>query len=236
MSAWSRLGEFVSRVSASTLSGVLDALRTVFATDPELRRKVAFSIAMIALSAKMAKADGIVTQDEVRAFHEIFEVPPQEMRNVRRLYDLAKQDTAGFETYAERLAGMCGSGRSNCQMLTDILDGLFHIATSDGFLHEREEVFLHRVADIFDIDEQHYERILWRHVHSPEEDPYRILEVDRSSSFDEVRRRYRELVSQNHPDRLIARGVPEEFIAIANSRLAAINQAYERIEREMRVQ
>ena len=107
---------------------MVEAVRTVFSGDADLRRRVAFSVAMIALSAKMAKADGIVTQDEVRAFQEIFEVPPKETRNVARLFDLAQRDVAGFETYAERMAQLCGSGHSNCVMLEDILDGLFHIA------------------------------------------------------------------------------------------------------------
>ncbi|MCC6205769.1 MAG: TerB family tellurite resistance protein, partial [Hyphomicrobiales bacterium] len=103
MSIWSRIGEFARRVSASASAGAVDvaaALRNAFAGDPELRRKVAFSVAMIALSAKMAKADGVVTQDEVRAFQQIFAVPPKEARNVSRLYTLAQADIAGFESYA----------------------------------------------------------------------------------------------------------------------------------------
>ncbi len=187
MSIWDRLGDFITRVSSSASSGVADvveAVRTVFSgdadlrrrvafsvdggttavgaffdwatglfsgiADPTARRQVAFSIALIALSAKMAKADGIVTQDEVRAFQEIFEVPPKETRNVARLFDLAQRDVAGFETYAERMAQLCGSGHSNCVMLEDILDGLFHIAKADGLVHEREGLFLHRIAD--DVD------------------------------------------------------------------------------------
>src|SRR3954467_2478902 len=139
MSIWQRIGDFVVRVSASTKSGatdLADAVRAAFATDPELRRRVAFSIAMIALSAKMAKADGVVTQDEVRAFQQIFAVPAEEARNVARLYEIANKDIAGYEAYAEQMAGMCGSGRENCVMLTEILDGLFYIATADGVLHE----------------------------------------------------------------------------------------------------
>ncbi len=161
-------------------------------------------------------------------------MPQGEARNVARLFDLAKADVAGFEAYAERMAKLCGNGEANCPMLEDILDGLFHIAKADGYLHEREIGFLRRVAEIFDIDDRHFDAILASHADLGAADPYRVLAVDRGASFDEVRRRYRDLVREHHPDMLIARGVPEEFVAIANSRLAAINDAYRTIEREKR--
>lgn len=233
MSIW----QFVKRVTTSAASGVgdvVEAVRTLFGGDPELRRKVAFSIAMIALSAKMAKADGVVTQDEIRAFHQIFEIPASERSNVARLYDLAKQDVAGFEAYARKMAGLCGSGHANCLILEDILDGLFHIAKADGLLHEREGSFLHRIAEIFRIEESHYQSILARHAHLGDADPWLILGIERGSPFDEVKKRYRKLVAANHPDKLVARGLPEEFIKIATTRIAVINSAYEMIERGLR--
>ncbi len=236
MSIWLRIGEFIQRVSASAAQGVaevVEAVRTVFAGDPELRRKVAFSVAMIALSAKMAKADGVVTADEVRAFQAIFEVPEKEARNVARLYDLAKRDIAGFEAYAAQMAKLCGDGARNCMMLEDILDGLFYIATADGVLHEREGQFLHRVAEIFEIEETHYQTILARHVDLGAADPYVVLGIERGRPLAEVKKHYRRLVADNHPDRLMARGLPQEFVKIATARLAAINAAYETIERSL---
>lgn len=234
MSIWERIGDFVSRVSASARDGAFDvaeALRTAFTGDPELRRRVAFSVAMIALSAKMAKADGVVTQAEIRAFQEIFQIPREETRNVARLYNLAQADVAGFETYAARMAALCGTGRQNCAVLEDILDGLFHIAKADGVLHEREGMFLRRIAEIFRISDAHYQRILARHLDLGEADPFAVLGIEPDASFEEVRKQYRKLVASNHPDRLIARGLPQEFIAIATNRLAAINAAYEVIEK-----
>jgi len=230
MSIWSRVGDFISRTSCAAVCGLVEALRTVFEGDPALRRKVAFSIAMIALSAKMAKADGIVTQDEVRAFQQIFAVPAAEVKNVSRLYDLAKGDIAGFETYAARMASLFKEEGEQA-VLEDILDGLFHIAKADGMVHEREVGFLRRTAEIFRFEETHFERILARHAVDPVENPYKILGLETSASFDEVRRQYRQLVSSSHPDRLIARGVPPEFIAIATERVAALNSAYETIEK-----
>lgn len=231
MSIWSNIANYVSSVSGSALSAVVEAVRTLFEGDPETRRRVAFSIAMIALSAKMAKADGVVTTDEVRAFQQIFAFPPEEAEHVAKLYNLAKQDVAGFEAYAHKMANLCGSGEHNCAMLEDILDGLFHIAKADGALHERERDFLQSVAGIFDIDGAHFAGILARHVDLGNADPYAILGIERGTDFETVRKRYRALAMENHPDRLMARGVPKEFIAIANSRIAAINQAYRAIER-----
>lgn len=212
------------------VQGIVRAVRELFRTDPELRRKVAFSVALIALSAKMAKADGVVTDHEVRAFYQFFAVPPHEMRNVARLYDLAKQDTAGFEAYARQMAGLCRGEAHECAMLEDVLDALFHVAKADGVVHEREQKFLARIAEIFEIDEQHFAQIQARHVLDGEADPYVLLGLPASATVDEIKKRYRQLVAENHPDRLIARGVPEEFIIIANGRLAALNHAYERLE------
>lgn len=235
MQIWGSFSELIKRVAtASGLPDVVKAIRTLCSGNPDLRRRVAFSVAMIALSAKMAKADGVVTHNEIRAFQDLFSVPPGEARNVARLYDLAKRDVAGFEAYARQMAGLCGSGHANCAMLEDILDGLFHIAKADGLLHELEGRFLHRIAQIFKISEAHYQSILARHVSIGAGDPYLILGVERGTPLEDVKKRYRKLVANNHPDRLIGRGVPEEFIKIATTRIAAINAAFETIERGLK--
>jgi DnaJ like chaperone protein len=194
--------------------------------DSEVRRQAAFAIAMIALSAKMAKADGVVTRAEVDAFCRIFAIPPGEERNVGCVYNLAKQDVAGFDTYARDIARLLATEPT---MLEAVIDGLFDIARADGAVHERELVYLAEVARIFGFDQTAFERIRARHVIDAA-DPYLVLEAERSWGYERLRRQYRRLVLENHPDRLIARGVPEEFIRIANDRLAAINAAWEKIE------
>lgn len=231
---WQRITSLLGSIPARSLDGLarlIEIVRGTFLGDPVLRRRVAFSIAMIALSAKMAKADGVVTQAEVRAFYQIFEIPPEEMRNVARLFDLAKTDIAGFEIYAAQLAGLCSERDKNCRLLEDVLDGLFHIAKADGVLHDRETDYLQRVAAIFHIDEVHFHRIMARHVIDGSFNPYDVLGLQANSTFDEVRKRYRKLVFENHPDRLIARGMPQDFISIATNRLATINNAFEMIEK-----
>jgi len=232
ISFWDSILSMVN-ATGNALAGVVEAIRTLFEGDPETRRKVAFSVAMIALSAKMAKADGVVTEAEVSAFRDIFKFPDDQAQNVARLYNLARQDVAGYEAYAERLASLCISCEQNCPVLEDIIDGLFHIAKSDGAIHEKELNFLARVAEIFCMKEERFQEIMARHVRT-EADPYKVLGVSPKDDFSIIRKRYRVLVSENHPDLLVARGVPQELQASANDRMVALNAAYEAIEKERR--
>ncbi len=190
---------------------------------------IAFTIAMIALSAKMAKADGVVTDEEVEAFDRIFRVPLDERASIRRFFDLARQDSAGYEAYAGQIARLY-AGKPG--MLEDILDGLFEIAKADGVLHPGEDAFLERVAEIFGFAPGEYRRIRASHFAPDAADPYVVLGVGYEADDDEIKRTYWRLVRENHPDRLIARGVPEEFVLLATDKLAAINGAYEKIRHE----
>ena len=192
---------------------------------------IAFTIAMIALSAKMAKADGVVTDEEIEAFDRIFRLPQDERTSVRRFFDLAQQDTAGYEAYAGQIARLYAGKPA---LLEDILDGLFEIAKADGVLHPGEDAFLERVAEIFGFAPGEYRRIRASHFAPDAADPYVVLGVSYDASDDEIKRTYRLLVRENHPDRLIARGVPEEFVLLATDKLAAINGAYEKILAERR--
>ena len=190
---------------------------------------VAFTIAMIALAAKMAKADGVVTDEEVEAFDRIFRVPPDERTAVRRFFDLARQDTAGYEAYAGRIAHLYADKPA---VLEDILDGLFEIAKADGVLHPGEDAFLERVAEIFGFAPNEYRRVRASHFEPDAADPYVVLGLAYDAGDDEIKRTFRRLVRENHPDSLIARGVPEEFVRLATDKLAAINGAYEKIQAE----
>lgn len=233
MSIWVRISDFVSGTAVAALGGIVEQVRSVFSGDPETRARVAFSIAMIALSAKMAKADGIVTDAEINAFRDIFEIPDSEASRVASLYNLAKRDVAGYQSYAAQLAGLCGSGGPDCPILRDILDGLFHIAKADGVIHDKEMAFLEDVAAIFGIGAAELDRIKARHIDGGASDPWRVLGMTPQTPFDEARARYRELVRDNHPDTMAARGVPAEFQSIAHDRIASINAAWDLVEPEL---
>ena len=162
MNMWRRIGEAVE-VAGGRFVGLMGWLGGLMAGigDPELRRQVAFSVALIALSAKMAKADGVVTSDEVAAFRALFAVPASEERSVTRLFQMAQRDVAGYRTYASRIATLYADDR---QALEDVIDGLFSIAKADGAVHDAELTYLEDVASIFGFDGREFERITLRHV------------------------------------------------------------------------
>ena len=224
MSVWSSIGSIVSSIGTGGTQ-IVDRLVQLVLARPEGTNSVGFTVAMIALSAKMAKADGVVTTDEILAFRELFEVPPSEERNVSRLFNLAQEDVAGFEVYAKKLADLFPY---DSKTLLDILDGLFHIAKADGVVHESEIGYLSKVAEVFGLDEREFGKVLARHVRN-DGNPYEVLGLGPEASDADLKSHYRREVQETHPDRLIARGVPEEFVRIANDRLAALNDAWAQI-------
>ncbi len=191
-------------------------------------RDIVFTMGLVALAAKMAKADGVVVDIEIEAFERIVEVPDTEHDRVERLFRLAMQTSDGFEAYARQIQEEFSDEPA---LLEDVLDGLFHIAKADEAVHEAEYAYLKDVATIFAFSDKDFERIAARHV-KRKDDPYLILDADRSMSDEELKRHYRRLVADNHPDREIARGLPPEAVKIATERLATINAAWERIAAE----
>ena len=194
-------------------------------------KSIAFTIGVIVLSAKMAKADGVVTRDEIDAFKQIFRVPPHETDNVAKVFNQARRDSAGFEPYAKQLAGMF---RDNPVVLEELLNCLAFIAHADGSLHPAEKEYLQDISAIFGLNTSAFERATATTIDPKSTDPYQLLGVSRNSTHDEIKSTYRKLVRENHPDRLIAQGVPEEFIEVANAKLASINAAYEKVQKEHR--
>lgn len=218
VSLWSRIAQALSALARGEgLSSIFDQLRT----PPE--RSVAFTIAVIALGAKMAKADGEVTRDEVAAFRRVFQIPPGEEGNAARVFNLARTDVAGFDAYARKIAAMFGPGSD---VLKDLLEGLFVIALADGAYHEAEDAFLTEVARIFGLEDCCLRAIRASFVPDAAPDPWTVLELPPGTPLDDVRARWRALVREAHPDRAIARGLPPEAIRLAETRVIALNRAW----------
>jgi DnaJ like chaperone protein len=207
---------------------LLGGLGSVDVPRGSTRLGITFTIAMVALSAKMAKSDGFVTEDEVAAFRRVCRFDPAETDNVRRVFDLAKQDIAGYETYARQIGHLLAG---EPEVRRDVLEGLFVIAAADGVLHAREERYLTDVAGLMSIGPSELAWVRSLFV-ADGASPYSVLGVEPSASDAEIKARYRALAFEHHPDRLIGRGVPAEFVTIAERTLAGINGAYEAIARE----
>ncbi|MBV8776405.1 MAG: TerB family tellurite resistance protein [Alphaproteobacteria bacterium] len=194
------------------------------------RRRVTFTIAVIALSAKMAKADGEVTRDEVAAFNEVFSVPPAEAAHVGIIFDLARRSTHGFESYARQVGRLFAGDKA---VLEDLLGGLFHIALADHALCAAEDAYLREVARLFGFDAAEYARIRATHCGAPpEDDPHAILGLAASASAEEIRVAYHRLVREHHPDVLVSQGLPPEMLVRATARIARINAAHDRLVKE----
>jgi DnaJ like chaperone protein len=229
VSVWEKITGVAGAIGGAG-GGLLGDLAHVFGLEQgrDPQTDVAFTIGVIALSAKMAKADGIVSPLEVEAFKRVFHASAQEADNVKRIFGLAKQDVAGYEAYADQLAVLL---KDNRKLLQDVLEGLLHVATADGVLHPREDDFLADVATRFGFSESEFRFFRARFV-KDNCNPYDVLRLAPSASDQEIKAQYRRLVADNHPDKLMGRGVPAEFVDIATRKLAAINAAYDTIAKE----
>lgn len=221
MSLWARISEAIAALAkGENLSQVFDHLRG----SPE--KTVGFAIAVIALGAKMAKADGQVTRDEVTAFREVFQIASGDEAGAAKVFNMARTDVAGYREYAQRIQAMFAEDPTT---LSDLMEGLFHIAMADGFYHPNENEFLREVSLIFGLDITQFRALRARFVPDAPQDPFTILGVSPDMPRDEIRKHWRKLVRETHPDAMMARGVPEEAVRLAEKRMIDINRAWDQI-------
>lgn len=240
MSIWQRIVDQWQDLSWHSLFGIEPSGSGIMmsavdgAPRPAATKQVGFTIAVIALAAKMAKADGTVTESEVAAFHRVFTIAPEERANVDFFFGMARRSTAGAESYARQIVRLLDGERS---VLEDLMSSLFEIARADGRFDPEEDAYLRRIATIFGFSDAEYACLRAAHLGCPingvrkvgEDDPHEILGLTPGSEAEAIRERWRALVKEHHPDRAMALGLPPEFIKISNDRLARINDAYRRL-------
>ena len=236
MTIW---GKIIGSATGFALGGPLGALLggvaghalDKFKTKQKLPEKIAlkqigFTIGVIVLSAKMAKADGKVTKSEIKAFKEKINVPDNEIKNVARLWDQAKKTTDGFEVYAKQISNLLEKKSS---VLEELLNLLVIIAEADGKITNLEKIYLKEVSNIFGFSKEDFERIcsskLDKHI-----DPYQTLGVLKDTPLEEIKNKWKTLAMKHHPDRLIAQGIPQDIIETNTYRLKEINNAWDLIK------
>ena len=197
-----------------------------YISNDENYKSIVFTAGVIALSAKMAKADGKVTKEEILTFRKLVQIPKDDINQVSKLWELAKETTDGYELYAKQIYSLF---RNQPEILERILDILFEIAKSDGNIDATELNYLKNVSNIFNFDEIIFEKLLA--LHNPENNSFEILGVQISDTFEDIQKKWKEMVKNNHPDKLVGQGMPIEFIETANQKLAIINSAYEEIKK-----
>jgi len=239
MSIW---GKLIGGVTGFALGGPIGAIVGVMAGSAfdkkskksfnysqisQEQKQQIFTISFIILSAKLAKSDGQVTNDEIQAFKEKFNVPKTELSKVGKIFNEAKKDVYGYKQIAEQVGQLFAD---NKLLLEEMLNNLFFIAASDGKISVDEIDLLRSVSQSFSFDEKTFQRIFQMNLNSSSSDPYKILGVNRDESDQEIRKKWIQLNKEHHPDNLIAKGMPEEFIEQSNKELAAINLAYDKIK------
>ena len=239
MSIW---GKIVGGTAGFALGGPLGAILGVMAGNlydrskkssfkyqeiPNNKKQNVFALSIIILAAKLAKADGIVTKDEIEAFKEKFKISSKDMQQVGKIFNEAKKTTYGFEIIAQQVGNLFQNNRI---VLEELLNNLFYIAESDGKISEEELGFLKTLSSIFRLDENTFERIYQSRLDNKESDPYKILGVKRTDSNKTIRKAWIKLTKEHHPDYLVAKGMPSEFIEQATNEMSSINTAYDKIQ------
>ena len=236
MSIW---GKFIVSAAGFALGGPIGALIGVVAghaidkikikqklPEESALKQIGFTVGVIVLSAKMAKADGKVTKEEIRAFQNKISVPENEIKNVARLWDQAKKTIDGFEVYAQQICQLLGK---NSSVLEELLNLLIIIAKADGKITKSEILYLKQVSIIFGFSIEKFERIYSSNL-GEISDPYQILGVTRNTPIVEIKNKWKLLASNHHPDKLIAQGLPIDFIEKSTNRLQEINNAWDIIK------
>ena len=240
MSIW---GKIIGGTAGFALAGPLGAIMgvmagnifdrsrkssTAFKTIPNNQKQHIFALSVIILGAKLAKADGVVTKDEIQAFKEKFKISPNDMTQVGKIFKEAQKTSYGYESIAQQVGDLF---QDNSVILEELLNNLFYIAEADGKISDQELGFLKSVSSIFKFDENIFQRIYQARLSDKKSDPYKVLGVKRTYDNEKIREAWLKLTKEHHPDNLIAKGMPPEFIEQATSEMSSINAAYDKIQK-----
>lgn len=187
-----------------------------------------FALSLIILSAKLSKADGQVSREELIAVKDKLKIPENELDEVGKVFNKAKQESTGYEPYAQQIAQFY---RGNLNVLEEVINVLFYIAESDGHVSVEEEKMIENIAYIFGLTQAQYLSIKESRKTSDKQNPYMVLESSPNDNLQTIRKRYLKLSKEHHPDLLLSKGVPNEVIEESKKTMRSINSAWDQIQK-----
>jgi len=187
-----------------------------------------FALSLIILSAKLSKADGRVSKEELIAVKDKLQIPDSEIDQVAKIFNKAKDESTGYEPYAKQISEIF---KGNQNVLEEVINILFYIAEADGHVSNEEESMIANIAFIFGLSQNQYESIKESRKSSDKLNPYIVLESQPTDDLKSIRKKYIKLSKEHHPDLLISKGVPIEVINESKNKMRAINAAWDQIQK-----
>ena len=187
-----------------------------------------FALSLIVLSAKLSKADGQVSKEELVAVKDKLRIPDNELDQVGKIFNKAKEESTGYEQYAQQIAQIY---KGNINVLEEVINILFYIAEADGNVSEDELKMIQHIAQIFGLSKIQFNSIKESRKSSDKLNPYIVLESNPDDKIEIIRKRYLKLSKEHHPDLLMSKGVPQEVIDESKAKMRAINSAWDQIQK-----
>ena len=187
-----------------------------------------FALSLIVLSAKLSKADGQVSREELIAVKDKLKIPENELDQVGKIFNKAKEESQGYEPYAQQIAQIY---RGNLNVLEEVINMLFYIAEADGNVSTSEVEMIESISEIFGLSNVQFESIKESRKLSEKSNPYIILESNPKDDIQSIRKKYIKLSKEHHPDLLISKGVPKEVIEESKKKMRAINSAWDQVQK-----
>ena len=236
MSIWgSLIGGFVGfsfagpigALIGSMIGGRISSARRSGFQQSFARSQQMFAISLIILTAKLSKADGHVSKEELVAVKQKLKIPEHEIDQVGKIFNKAKEDSLGYEPYAQQIAQIY---QRQPAVLDEVVNILFYVAEADGEVSEPELIMIQNIANIFGLNDSQFNGIKESRKSSDKLNPYVVLGCDSNDDFASIRKKYLKLSKEHHPDVLVSKGVPKEVIEESKKKMRAINSAFDTIE------
>tara|TARA_Y100000996_G_scaffold235661_1_gene185273 strand:- start:1 stop:726 length:726 start_codon:yes stop_codon:yes gene_type:complete len=222
------LGGPFGMLLGSLLGGKISRARATSGFSAAAQGQKVFALSLIVLSAKLSKADGQVSREELIAVKDKLKIPDKELDQVGKIFNKAKEESIGYEPYAKQIAHFY---KGHINVLEEVINTLFYIAEADGNVSAEEFKMIHHISQIFGLNEIEFNGIVEGRKSSDKLNPYVVLESKPDDNLADIRKKYLKLSKEHHPDLLLSKGVPQEVIDESKAKMRAINSAWDQVQK-----